>query len=108
MTRVVGTLFVAMTIGTGAAVAQTVSERDQHDALKHYQRGANALHDERFDVAEREFQAATTLNPLLYIAHYGLGQVYMSIKRYPSAVRAYRGARDAFHAAAVEALGDEA
>jgi tetratricopeptide (TPR) repeat protein len=95
-------LFVATLIG--APAAQLVSDRNQHDALQHYRGGEDALHGERFDVAEREFHVAVKLDPLLHLAHYGLGQVYMLTKRYPLAVLAYLDAREAFRTGAAQAL----
>jgi tetratricopeptide (TPR) repeat protein len=39
---------------------------------------------------------AIDLDPLLTLAHYGLGQAYMGLKEYRSAIRAYSGCREAF------------
>src|SRR5262249_17460837 len=84
-----------------------VSDRDKHDALDHYRAGEQALHGERFDVAEREFRNAVKLDALLHLAHYGLGQVFMQTKRYPLAVLAYIDARAAFRAASAQTLEDD-
>ena len=54
------------------------------------------MHAEQWDKAEAEFKAAVKLEPTLEMAHYGLGQVYMNTKRFPAAVTAYLGCRDAF------------
>src|SRR5262249_61764760 len=75
--------------------------------FRHGRACESALHDEQFAGAEREFQSAVRLSLMLHPAYYGLGQVYMMMKRYPLAVIAYRNARDAFHAAAAEAALDE-
>src|SRR5207247_1391806 len=45
--------------------------------------------------------------PLLHLAHYGLGQVFMRTKRFPLAVVAYLDARAAFRTGAAQALQDE-
>jgi Flp pilus assembly protein TadD len=87
--------------------AQIVTERNRTDALRHYRTGENALHNEKYAEAEKEFQTAAKLDPLLDLAHYGLGQVYMATKRYHEAVRAYLKCREANATMAAEALQDE-
>lgn len=94
-------------LGILPAAAQQVPDRDRHDALRHYRSGEQALSQEKFDVAEREFQQAAKLDPLLELAPYGLGQVYMATKQYPAAVGAYSKARGIFQANAANALRDE-
>ncbi len=86
---------------------QRVAERDRLEALQHYRAGQVALHSERFDIAEQEFQKAAKLDPTLELAPYGLGQVYMATKRYRSAVIAYEKCRDVNRTNAVTVAGDE-
>ena len=62
--------------------------RDQKRAVQHLRAGQEALQSERFDEAEREFKSAIDLDPLLELAHYGLGQTYMATRRYVEAVKA--------------------
>ena len=88
--------------GPAHAVAQTAQER----AVRHMRAGQEALQTERWEIAEREFKAAIELDPLLELAHYGLGQTYMATKRYVEAVRAYVATRDAFHRAATDLMAD--
>jgi Flp pilus assembly protein TadD len=95
---------VLVIAAAGRPAAQLVTDRDQHDALQHYRQGEDALHSERFDVAEQEFRAAAKLDPLLYLAHYGLGRVFMFTRRYPLAVLAYTNAKDAFKTSAARSL----
>lgn len=91
-------LVVAFAIGTvAAAPVQTPQSRA---AVQHLRAGQDALQSERWEEAEREFKQAIELDPLLDLAHYGLGQTYMATKRYVEAVKAFTGARDAFHKAA--------
>jgi tetratricopeptide (TPR) repeat protein len=71
--------------------------RETREAMMHYAAGARALASEHYQDAADEFTTAVKLDPLLVIAHYGLGQAYMALKDYPSAVRAYVGCRKAFH-----------
>jgi tetratricopeptide (TPR) repeat protein len=82
----------------GARAQDLLEEQQRRDALKHYRKGDDALHAERLEEAVREFGAAIRLDPLLTLAHYGLGQSYMGLKRYPDAVRAFEGCRSAFQA----------
>ena len=91
---------------TVAAAAQIVTERNRTDALRRYRSGEKALRNEAYLEAEREFQEAVKLDPVLDLAHYGLGQVFMATKRYAEAVRAYRNCRQAFSTMAAEALQD--
>ena len=72
--------------------------RDQEEARQHYQRGHEALHSEKYEVAEREFQESIRLDPIFELSRYGLGQTYMAMKRYPDAVAAFQKCRDVFHA----------
>jgi tetratricopeptide (TPR) repeat protein len=69
-------------------------------AQDHLKKGQRLMSSEKFEEAAREFQQAIDLDPILTLAHYGLGQANMALKRYPAAVAAFRGARDAFHAVA--------
>jgi tetratricopeptide (TPR) repeat protein len=102
---VLALLFVVALVSVPAG--QGAGDRNQRDALQHYRAGEEAMHGERLDVAEREFREAVKLDPLLHLAHYGLGQVFMRTKRFPLAVRAYLDAREAFRTGAAQALQDE-
>jgi tetratricopeptide (TPR) repeat protein len=66
--------------------------------------GQKLMNSEKFEEAARAFQEAVALDPLLIMAHYGLGQANMALKRYPVAVAAFTGARDAFDKMAAEHL----
>jgi Tfp pilus assembly protein PilF len=72
------------------------SVRDHVEAMRHLRLGQEQMHAEQWDKAEAEFKGAVKLEPTLEMAHYGLGQVYMNTKRFPAAVAAYLGCRDAF------------
>jgi tetratricopeptide (TPR) repeat protein len=104
-------LFLMIAVVGGSSIhAVQLSERDQHAASQHFKRGMESLLAEKYDVAETEFKAAVAIDPLYDAAFYGLGQVYMATKRYPEALKAYLGSREAFkQATAAEALaGTEA
>ena len=66
-------------------------------AVQHLRAGQQALQVERWEEAEREFKTAIGLDPLLELAHYGLGQSYMGMRRYAESVIAYRKCRDVYH-----------
>jgi tetratricopeptide (TPR) repeat protein len=82
-------------VSDASAIAQT-TVKDHIEAMQHLRAGQENLRAERWDKAEAEFKASVKLEPTLEMAHYGLGQVYMATKRFPAAVAAYLGCRDAF------------
>jgi protein O-GlcNAc transferase len=81
-----------------AAVSITAAGDDQghREALMHYRAGKQSMSSERWAEAVLELREAVKLDPLLAVAHYDLGQVFMAAKRYPDAIRAYLGAKQAF------------
>lgn len=97
-------LVVWLSILTFVPATLADGQNQQARAVQHLRAGQSALQAERWDEAEREFKAAIDLDPLLELAHYGLGQTYMATKRYVEAVRAYVATRDAFHRAAGEQI----
>jgi tetratricopeptide (TPR) repeat protein len=76
--------------------AQGTDEVGRRRALERYRAGLPLLVAERYEQAATEFSAAIELDPLMTLARYGLGQSYMGLKRYPSAIQAFIGARDAY------------
>jgi len=95
MTVAVAFLLASLRMWQGGQ-SDPVQEQRRRDAVVHYQNGQQALHAEAFEKAEREFRVAVGLDPLLTLAHYGLGQAYMGLKQYADAVRAFQGCREAF------------
>jgi tetratricopeptide (TPR) repeat protein len=73
-------------------------------AQERLKEGQRLMATERFEDAARVFREAIALDPLLTMAHYGLGQANMALKRYPSAVTAFREARQAFEKRTAENL----
>jgi tetratricopeptide (TPR) repeat protein len=59
--------------------------------------GQKLMATERFEEAAVAFRDAIRLDPLLMMAHYGLGQTQMALKNYPDAITAFKGAREAFN-----------
>lgn len=95
--RLVAAIALALVFSApGTAAAQVVDELSRRQALERYRTGQELLAAERYEQAAAEFTAAIELDPLLTLAHYGLGQAYMGLKRYPSAVQAFVGCRDAY------------
>jgi protein O-GlcNAc transferase len=87
---------IALALTLAAAAGRPAPAEARLRALEHYKAGQAALASERFEQAVEEFRKAIALDPLLVMAHYGLGQSHMALKQYPAAVRAYLGCRQAF------------
>ena len=88
---------IAATLLIGLSTpAWSQDTHDHHEAMRHLRLGEDSMRLEQWDSAEAEFRSAIRLEPSLEMAHYRLGQVYMATRRYPAAVRAYLGCRDAF------------
>ncbi len=66
--------------------------------------GERLMSSEQFEKAVVVFREAIRLEPTLMMAHYRLGQAHMALKQYPSAITAFKGAREAFAARAALAL----
>ena len=92
-----------LVLGAQAATVST-QESNQKLAVVHLRLGQDALQSERFDEAERQFKQAIDFDPILELAHYGLGQTYMATRRYVEAVHAYVNTREAFHRAAADQM----
>lgn len=90
---IVAALFAATGAQSAGRLAADPETRRQ--ALVAYREGQDALARERWVEAETAFKKAVGLEPLLMLAHYGLGQAYMGQRRYPSAVRAYEACLEA-------------
>jgi Flp pilus assembly protein TadD len=104
---------VALTLATASSAApqtalgQANADRSRKEALQHYRLGQDAMRNERFDIAEKEFEKSAALDPTLELAPYGLGQVYMATKRFRQAVVAFTRSREVFLANAGSNAGDQ-
>jgi tetratricopeptide (TPR) repeat protein len=89
---------ILLVVHAGIAIGQGLSgdEIARREALRHFRSGQELLLAERYEQAAAEFTTAIDLDPLLTLAHYGLGQSYMALKRYASAVQAFIGCREAY------------
>jgi tetratricopeptide (TPR) repeat protein len=76
-------------------------------AWQAYQSGRAALQAENYAEAEKRFRVAISLDRLLSVAHYGLGEVFMMTRSYAEAAQAFEAAiaahRDAVSQGASEA-----
>ena len=66
--------------------------------------GERLMSSEQFEKAAATFREAIRIEPTLMMAHYRLGQAHMALKQYPSAISAFKGAREAFAARSALAL----
>ena len=87
----------AMLMAFAATPAVAQPTREHLEAMRHLRLGQENLRAEQWEKAETEFRAAIKLDPLLELAHYGLGQADMGMKRFDEAVLAFVNCRDAFH-----------
>lgn len=101
------TLALAMTLSSATIGAQLADETTRREALHHYRAGNELLSAERFEQAAEEFRKAVDKDPLLALAHYGLGQAHMGLRRYASAIQAYIACRRAYQSLAGLAQSDQ-
>ena len=99
--KIVALTLVLFIAATSHAIGQTVDDASHREALKHYRAGMEFMSAEKFDRASEEFMKAIDLDPLLTLAHYGLGQSYMGLQRYASAIQAFNGCKAAYQRIAV-------
>lgn len=92
--QLLATIFCAVIL-TQPAFAQFASEADRREAFRHYRAGMELLSSERFEQAAEAFRKAIDKDRLLTLAHHGLGDAYMGLRRYASAIQAFLGAREA-------------
>jgi Flp pilus assembly protein TadD len=73
-------------------------------AERHYAKGVEALSRERFEQAEREFGAAVSAWSVFPMAHHGLGQARMGLRRFREALDAFLTCRDQFQQLSLNSL----
>lgn len=88
---------LALLLGAQVVVNPPVPSNDlaRRTAYHHYVRGQEFLQSEFFDKAVNEFHNAIRHDRLFTDAHFGLGQAYMALRRYASAIQAYERCLDA-------------
>ncbi len=93
--RLLPSLTLVLVAAAGPALAQdAVAKSQRAEAQRHYELGTDLMRSESFERAADEFKQAIKLDPQMLLAHYSLGQSYMSLKRYPEATAAYVAGRD--------------
>jgi tetratricopeptide (TPR) repeat protein len=96
MTRRFILVAVAMLIGVTMLDAQKIAdEQSRREALDLFRAGQKFLLAEQFDKAADSFSKAIAKDGLLTVAHYGLGQAYMNLRRFDDAAKAYEGCIEA-------------
>jgi tetratricopeptide (TPR) repeat protein len=88
---VVTALLITLSTVTVLNAQKLADEQSRRQAMQLYRQGQEFMSGEQFDKAADAFQAAIAKDPLLSVAHYQLGQAYMGLKRYASAIQAYGG-----------------
>jgi tetratricopeptide (TPR) repeat protein len=96
MKAIAGLCAGLLLMAAASSAAQTVDEISRRGAVDRYRAGQELMTAERYEQAAAEFTAATQLDPLMTLAHYGLGQANMALRRYASAIQAFTGCRDAY------------
>ncbi len=91
-----GAVLVMMSLMALSSIAQ-VTIKEYENAMGHLRLGRERVRAADWDAAETELRAAIELAPTLELAHYDLGQVYMTTRRFPEAVAAFLACRDAFN-----------
>ncbi len=93
--RFTASFSLVASLAAGPAFAQDAAAKQQRaEAQRHYDLGVDLMRAESFEQAAEEFKQAIRLDPQMLLAHYSLGQSYMSLKRYPEAAAAYIAGRD--------------
>jgi tetratricopeptide (TPR) repeat protein len=78
-------------IGVPAITAQTLADAPSHrEALMLFRTGQELMSEEKFERAAAVFSSAIAKDALLTVAHYGLGQAYMNLRRFEDAAEAYK------------------
>jgi Flp pilus assembly protein TadD len=78
--------------------ARTAPARTPEQALakEHHRKGRELMRSEKYPEAIEELREAVRLDPDLIMAHYDLGQSYMAVREYATAVNAYGACREAW------------
>jgi len=93
---------IVVLIGARPLFGQPLADdQSRRQALELYRSGQEHMAAERFELAAQSYTAALEKDPLLGVAHYQLGQAYMNLRQYRSAIEAYKsclGAMARLHA----------
>ena len=82
---------LAMVLAAAPVLYGQLADAPSHEeALELFRAGQEFLSAEQFERAADAFSKSVAKDRLLSIAHYGLGQSYMNLRRYASAAKAYK------------------
>ena len=92
MARLRDLLFVMLITSIAApATAQKIADaQSRREAVQFFRTGQEFFSAEKFDRAAEAFTKAIDKDPLFTLAHYQAGQSYMNLKRYASAIKAFK------------------
>lgn len=85
----------------GADLRMPADSPTDVQAQQRLKEGQRLMAEDAFEDAAKAFQEAIAVDPLLFMAHYGVGTAHMARKEYPAAAAAFEGAREAFQKRAV-------
>src|SRR5262249_50050550 len=88
-------VMLVTSIASPAAAQKLADSQSRREAVQFYRTGMEFYSGEKFDRAAAEFTKATDKDPLFTLAHYLTGQSYMNLKRYASAIKAFKASLDA-------------
>jgi tetratricopeptide (TPR) repeat protein len=78
-------------------IRMPVESPTEIQAQQKLKEGQKLMSEDSYEEAAKAFQAAIAVDPLLFMAHYGLGTAHMAKKEYAAAATAFEGARAAFN-----------
>src|SRR5262249_45078119 len=81
---------IVTSIAAPAAAQKVADAQTRREAIQFYRTGLEFFSSEKFDRAAEEFTKATDKDPLFTLAFYQAGQSYMNLKRYASAIQAFK------------------
>lgn len=84
-------------IAMPASAQKLADAQARREAVQFYRIGLEFFTSEKFERAAEEFTKATDKDPLFTLAHYQAGQSYMNLKRYASAIKAFKDCLEASH-----------
>jgi tetratricopeptide (TPR) repeat protein len=84
-------VLVAFAVTPSLTAQQVTDAQRRREAIQFYRAGQEFFVAEKFDRAADEFNKATLKDPLFTLAYYQAGQSYMNLRRYASAIQAFKG-----------------
>ncbi|HXI28524.1 MAG TPA: tetratricopeptide repeat protein, partial [Vicinamibacterales bacterium] len=91
-------VIIVTSIASPASAQKIADAQSRREAVQFYRTGMEFFSSEKFDRAAEEFTKATDKDPLFTLAYYQAGQSYMNLKRYASAIKAFKACLEASHA----------